>query len=230
MCSEGLESSGKTGFALTAPGATLYQDFDLGLEGVAGSERVLRGLDGSAHKVYNLSGLGAVGQTPDQVKAAGRRIITQFVKDFMDGLGKYRTIVSDTFTAAWAGQRLSDERYVLLEEEFRSMLRAAYLCETTNVILIHHLRQDWAKTADGKSYKGKTWSRDGMDGVANAVQLAIRHRYTAPIRQGELLTPGKFEIDILKCRDNIGLVGQTFPGMDFATLMGMIAPTVDWSK
>jgi hypothetical protein len=41
---------------------------------------------------------------------------------------------------------------------------------------------------------------------------------------------GKFEIDVLKCRDNIGLVGATMPGMDFATLGAIVCPTVDWSR
>lgn len=102
----------------------------------------------------------------------------------------------------------------------------AYASPRTNVILIHHLKPDWKRDSSGKSYKAGTYSRDGMDGIANMVQLAVRQRFVSP--RGDIA--GTFEMDVLKSRDNIGLVGQTFPAVDFVTLCTMVAPEVDWSK
>jgi hypothetical protein len=179
-------------------------------------------------------------QPEHEAKRYAQDVMRRFVADFRKGIAdKVRSLVVDTFTAAWAGQRFarSEDKYIEMETEFKSLIQAAYASPHTNVILIHHMRQDWAKSGDGKSYKAKTWSRDGMDGVPAMVQLALRQRYVQPVpeqKAGEFVTrtfqPGKFEIDVLKSRDNIGLVGQTYPGMDFPTLCGMVCPTVDWSK
>jgi hypothetical protein len=219
-----MEGSGKTHFALSAPRPLTYLDFDFGVEGVAGGT-------GITHKTYDM--LAATWMPEAQAKKHALDVMRGFVADFRAAIAaKERTLVVDTFTAAWAGQRLAraDDKYIEMEAEFKSLVQAAYASPCTNLILIHHLRQDWKRDSAGKSYKGTTWSRDGMDGIANMVQLAIRQRYVAPVKVGMLETPGRFEFDVLKSRDNIGLVGQTYPAMDFATLCGMVCPSVDWSK
>lgn len=219
---EGMEGSGKTHFALSAPGPIRYLDFDYGLEGVMGGDAVDR-------TSYNL--LVDLGSEAEQRRNA-QETMKRFIADWRAAIGKYRTVVADTFTAAWAGQRLarSEDRYVEMEEEFKTLIRQAYDCTTTNVILIHHMRPEFKRDSGGKSYKSGAWSRDGMDGILNMVQLGIRMRYIPPTRIGQLETPGKFEQEIIKCRDNIGLMGQIFSGLDFPTLCTMAAPDVDWSK
>lgn len=237
LSDEGKEGSGKTWFALTAPrGSTLesggglwWLDFDFGLEGVVGAERV------DERRVYDM--LAAEWRHDAEAKRYAKDVMRRFVADFREALAKrVRSLVVDTFTAAWAGQRLArggedGDSYVEYEAEFKSLIQAAYASPHTNVILIHHLARDWKRNQQGKAYKGETWSRDGMDGIANMVQLAIRHRYAPPQKAGDLVvSKGGFEIDVLKARDNIGLVGMTYEAMDFATLCGMVCPTVDWSK
>jgi hypothetical protein len=232
MSSEGEEGCGKTWLGLTAPRPLWWLDFDYGLEGVDGAERV------DEHRTYDL--LAATWQPEAQAKRHAQEVMRRFIADFREALAKKaRSLVVDTFTAAWAGQRLarSDDKWVEMEEEFRSLIRAAYVGHHTNVILVHHLKDDWKKTADGKSYKSGTKSRDGMDTILNMVQLGIRQRYVKPVpeqRAGALVVaqaqPGRFELDVLKCRDSIGIVGQTFPAMDFATLCAMVAPAIDWSR
>jgi hypothetical protein len=218
ISTEGMEGSGKTHFALSAPRPILYLDFDYGVEGVSTDPTLDR-------RSYNLLP-GMLGEAEMQQHVA--REIERFRSDFYDGLGKFRSLVVDTMSAAWAGQRMkNDDKYAVHEEEFKSMIRAAYASPHTNVILIHHLRQDWARNQAGKAYKAQTWSRDGMDGIANAVQMAIKQRYVALLSAA---IPGRFELDVLKCRDNIGLVGQTYVGLDFVTLCTMAAPAIDWSK
>lgn len=228
MSSEGGEGSGKSRFALSAGqgpvnGAvgTRYLDFDYGIEGLPEPP-------GLERKVYNLP-MGVSLDSREDRRVA-QETMHEFLRDFRGALGKFRNLVADTFTAAWAGQRLAnpkDERpYNEMEEEFKGLIRDAYACHSTNVILIHHLKQDWAKSQNGQSYKAQTWSRDGMDGVLNMVQLGIRQRYVPPVGQ----LAGRFELDVLKCRDNIGLVGSTHVGLDFPTLCMMACPAIDWTK
>lgn len=231
VSTEGLESSGKTRFALSAPRPIAYLDFDYGVEGVQESTAP----PPEVHEHYDL--LAAAWQPEAAAKRHAQDVMRKFIEDFRKALAaKMRTVVADTFTAAWAGQRLArggegGDSYVEYEEEFRSLIRAAYASPHTNVILIHHLARDWKRNKDGKAYKGETYSRDGMDGIATMVQLAIRQRYVLPqIAGGVRTTDGRFEIDVLKSRDNIGLTGATMPGMDFPTLCAMVAPSIDWSR
>lgn len=229
LSTEGMEGSGKTRLALSAPRPIWWQDFDFGLEGVEGSDRV------DEHRVYDL--LSAQWMPEAEAKRYARDVMRRFVAEFREGLKRQmRTLVVDTYSAAWAGQRLArggedGDSYVEYEAEFKGLVAAAYAQSVSNVIFIHHLSRDWKRSKDGKAYKGETWSRDGMDGIANMVQLAIRQRYVQPlVSSGAVVTPGRFEIDVLKSRDNIGLVGTTMPGMDFATLGACVQPAIDWSK
>jgi hypothetical protein len=224
ISTEGQEGSGKTDFALrNTPRPVSFLDFDYGFEGLDAA--LLKGVE---RKSFNLLGptLG-LDESAMHKHAAGE--MKRFLFEFAESIRKqYRTIVVDTFTAAWAGQRLSrkDDRYVEIEEEFRTMVRMAYVSPHSNLILIHHVKPDWKRDSSGKSYKAGTFSRDGMDGITTMVQLGIRQRFVQP-KDG---VPGQFEMDILKCRDRHELTGSTFPAMDFPTLCGLVQPGVDWSK
>lgn len=227
LSSEGMEGSGKTRFALTCPRPLWWLDFDFGLEGVEGSDRV------DEHRTYDM--LAAEWKPEAEARRYAQDVMRRFIADFRAALAaKARSLVVDTFTAAWAGQRLarSEDKYVEMEEEFNSLIRATYASPHTNVVLIHHMQRDWKRNKDGKAYKGETWSRDGMDGIINKVQFAIRQRYVPPmvVPGVGMAEAGRFEIDVLKCRDNVGMVGTTLPGMDFPTLCAMAAPLIDWSK
>jgi hypothetical protein len=231
ISTEGMESSGKTDFALSAPRPMTYLDFDYGVEGVARAEP-------EVHKQYDLASAEWLPEA--QAKRHVADVMRGFVADFRKAIAdKTRTLVVDTFTRAWSAQRLarSEDKYADIEEEFLSLVAMAHMSPHTNLILIHHMRQDWKRTVEGKSYKVDTWSRDGMDNILTKVQLGIRQRYIQPIpeqRAGALVVKaavsGRFEIDVLKARDNIGLVGATLPGMTFAELCGIVAPAIDWSK
>jgi hypothetical protein len=233
LSTEGMEGSGKTRLALTAPRPLWWLDFDFGLEGVEGAERV------DEHRTYDM--LAAEWKPEAEARRYAQDVMRRFIADFRAALAApARSLVVDTFTASWAGQRLarSEDKYVEMEEEFNSLIRAAYASPHTNVILIHHMQRDWKRNQQGKPYKGETWSRDGMDSILNKVQFGIRQRFVQPIPEKRLPNgmvteagvPGRFEIDILKCRDNVGLVGTTQPGMDFPTLCSMAAPLIDWSR
>lgn len=224
VSTEGLEGSGKTRWALEGtPRPLTFLDWDWGFEGQP--PELMQGVTR-----YTFDALGATfGQTEEEGKRRTALEVQRFVKEFRAAVeAKVRTLVVDTFTAAWAAQRLAraDDKYVEMEEEFKALVRMAYVSPHTNLILIHHLKKDWARSRDGKSYPSGTYSRDGMDGIATMVQLAIRQRYTPKSSNG----PAKFEIDVLKCRDNIDIVGSTYPSMTFPELCGLVAPAIDWSK
>ena len=232
ISTEGLEASGKSRFALEAtPRPVTYLDFDFGAEGI-GSEAMYAGVTRYA---FDLSGL--IGMSDDEARKRAMPVMQEFLARFREAVGKPGTIVVDTFTAAWAGQRVArnDERYVLYEQEFRSLVKSVMLTDCTSLVLTHHMKPDWKRDAAGKSYKGSTHSRDGMDGVLDLVQLALRQRYVPPVpakmvagRVVEDGQPGRFEMDVLKCRDQVGLTGATMPAMDFRTLCSVVCPGVDW--
>jgi hypothetical protein len=71
-----------------------------------------------------------------------------------------------------------------------------------------------------------------MDNVDNRVQLAVRQAYVPALKgpDGVVITEGKFETTVLKCRDNKALEGETLEGVDWQTLCTMAVPGVDWSK
>lgn len=222
---EGLEGSGKSDFALRGtPRPLTYLDFDNGAEGIAPDVPDL--WDGVTRHAYDLS--MPLGASDTEVQKRTLAVMKEFLAHFRAAVGTARTLVVDTFTAAWAGQRIarSEEKYVVYEEEFRSLVKSVYDTDT-NLILIHHLKPDWKRDSSGKSYKGNTYSRDGMDNVLSLVQLGIRHRYVQPVAKPP--EPGRFEIDVLKCRDQMSLMGVTMPAMDWQTLCTMVCPSVDWS-
>ena len=232
VSTEGLEGSGKTDFALRGtPRPLTMLDFDFGIEGIGGGDPALT--DGVTRYAFDVMGASfgsSEAEATRQIAAEVRKFMAEFRRAIET---KVRTLVVDTFTAAWAGQRVArkEDRYVEMEEEFKALIRLALASPYTNLILIHHLKKDWARSKDGKSYPSGTYSRDGMDGILTMVQLGIRQRYVQPIKNGAaVIEPGRFETEILKARDNVGLVGSVMPSMDFVTLCSVACPSIDWSK
>jgi hypothetical protein len=234
ISTEGLEGSGKTDFLLrNTPRPVVILDFDFGTEGPGTREPALAA--GVTRKELDLTlPAGIRSGTPEAVRHV-RGVMDGFLEEFRKAIGVARTLGVDTFTAAWAGQRLArkdTDSYAIYEEEFKSLIRLAYRSETTNLILVHHMVRDWKRSKEGAAYKGDTYSRDGMDGVLFAVQLAIRQSFGPPmVVAGKKIADGEgFQMDILKCRDNQGLVGTRWPAMSFPELCGIVCPDVDWAK
>jgi len=234
VSTEGLEGSGKTDFLLrNTPRPVVILDFDFGTEGPGTREPALAA--GVTRKELDLTLPAGVRPGSAEATKHIRGVMDAFIEEFRAAIGTARTLGVDTFSAAWAGQRLArkdDSSYAVYEEEFKSLIRLAYRSEYTNLILTHHMVRDWKRNKDGAAYKGDTYSRDGMDGVLFAVQLGIRQSYGPPqVVNGKKVAEGDgFQIDVLKCRDNQGLVGTRFPTMDFPTLCGIVCPEIDWGK
>lgn len=223
---EGLTSSGKTYRALAGvPRPVLLLDFDFGAEGLPAEV-----LDGVEIRQYDTMQGAFLGESEARAQQLVKEEMTKFKADFRAAItgGHFRTIVIDTMSTAWMGQRIArkDDTYAVAEEEFLGLIRAAYK-STVNLTLIHHMATVWARSPDGKPYKKQgVYERIGMDNVDNRVQLATRSRWAEPIAN---VSAGRFETTILKCRDNKALEGETIEGADWQTLCTLAAPSVDWS-
>lgn len=227
MSDEGLTSSGKTHRALAGvPRPVLLLDFDFGAEGLPAEV-----LDGVEIRQYDTMRGAFLGESDARAQQLVKEEMTKFKADFREAItgGKYRTIVVDTMSTAWMGQRIArkDDTYAVAEEEFLGLIRAAYK-SAVNLTLLHHMNTVWARSAEGKPYKKHgVYERIGMDNVDNRVQLATRSRWIEPIPN---VQAGKFETTILKCRDNKLLEGETIEGADWQVLCSLAVPSVDWRK
>lgn len=225
LSTQGLTSSGKTYFALQGvPRPVLLLDFDYGAEGLPADV-----LDGVEVRQYDLLAGTFKGESDARRDQIIREETERFLMDFREAIdtAAYRTIVTDTASVLWSGLRLRyDKNYASAEEVMHSLIRAAYK-SPVNLTLIHHMTTIWARNAEGKSYKKHgSYERMGMENVDNKVQLAIEQRWVPPIPN---VSEGRFEITVLKCRDNKELEGTVLEGVDWQTLCSMAAPSVDWS-
>jgi hypothetical protein len=232
LSTEGLTSAGKTFFALAgAPRPVLLLDFDWGAEGLPAE--VLEGVDIAQFDTMEGAFLG---ESDARVQQLVKAEMARFLADYRKAItgGHYRTVVVDTCSTAWQGQRIArkDDTYAVAEEEFLGLIRAAYK-SNVNLTLVHHLTTVWARSADGKPYKKSgVYERIGMDNVDNRVQLAVRQAYVPALKgpDGGIVTAARFETTVLKCRDSKQLEGETLEGIDWQTLCSLAVPGVDWGK
>jgi len=228
LSTQGLTSVGKSFLALKGvPRPVLLLDFDWGAEGLPAD--VLEGVDIASYDTMEGAFLG---ESEARVQQLVKAEMARFLADYRRAIteGKYRSVVVDTFSTAWQGQRIArkDDTYAMAEEEFLGLIRAAYK-SSVNLTLIHHLTTQWARSAEGKPYKkAGVYERIGMDNVDNRVQMAIEQRWVTP--NAALGVVGRFEATVLKCRDNKPLEGETIEGADWQTLCTLAVPGVDWSK
>jgi hypothetical protein len=231
LSTEGLTSAGKTYFALKGtPRPVLLLDFDFGAEGLPPEV-----LDGVEIRQFDTMQGAFLGESDARAQQLVKEEMTRFKAEFRAAItgADFRTIVVDTNSTAWQGQRIArkDDTYAVAEEEFLGLIRAAYKSDK-NLTLIHHLSTVWARSAEGKPYKKHgTYERIGMDNVDNRVQLAVKQAYTPAVKMdGATITEARFETTVLKCRDNKALEGETLEGVDWQTLCSLAVPDIDWSK
>jgi hypothetical protein len=231
---QGPKGAGKTDIALRGtPRPLTFLDFDYGTEGIGSydNDELLEGVNLIQYDPFRGSYLGQ----DETTQAEGAKPeIDRFLADFRAAIkDKVRTLVVDTFTVAWAAQRLGnpERRWVELDAEFHGLIRSAFISPHTNLILIHHEKKDWAKDASGKSFPSGSYSIDGMENIQTAMQLAIRMQHTPRQEvEGVVIQEPDFTAKILKARDNVDLVGHVEKGKpSFEDLCTLVCPSVDWS-
>lgn len=243
----GLEGSGKTTWALTAPKPLFYMSTDFGDEGIIqkASGQILR----PKRKDYKLDiphDYRAFVEKQETSEARQQRegklanfVHEQFYVPFYTDYEKaikagVRTVVWDNAVDVWEYTRLSvygrnatnrDDLKSEANAKFREMVRLANVHGIV-LIMIQHLKYKFESYYDAngnvKWRQSQTeFEMQGFDKAPFLVTSTLWSKFTPP---------GTFELTVKKCRDNAALVGQTLPANDFETTMAVMIPSVeDWS-
>lgn len=180
----GEEGTGKTSFALSAPGPTMYLNLDTGDEGV-----VDKYLDKEVYRVkYRISPFAGA----DECK----KIWERYKQDFAIALkSDAKTVIVDTATEAWELHRLArfgklaqvlPEHYGPVNREHASLLKDAF-DSNKNLILLHKMTPEYVNKVNTGRLKLK-----GFSDTPYIVQVNI----TTEKEQGE------FYLYVKKCRVN----------------------------
>lgn len=229
LATDGFDKTGKTEFALSAPGPIVVFNLDMGLEGV-----VEKWLDKKVVVVEQFE----IPTFDKQQEYA--KLWSRFYDKFRKAVANQdvRTIFCDTGDDVWALERLAEfgtlnprmtqnertGKYGVLNELYKSLIRMVYFESGKNLILTHKLKKRYVKYKNVKGEENEawdgTWERGGFKEQNYLIQANLRHRFT----QGE-----GFAIDIINCRQNMDLAGYTLTGSEcnFTGLAATIFPNVD---
>ena len=252
----GLEGTGKTHWALTAPKPLFYQGTDFGVKGVIqkAQGQIIRPRDAEGNpKEYKLDipheyrAFVEKKETVDERQTRegllANYVHEHFYKPFYGDFAKaikagVKSVVWDTALEVWENTRLSvygrnatnrDDLKAEANAKFREMVRLASL-NGVNLIMINHLKPKWESYfgADG-SVKWRVTSDYEMQGFDKApflVDVSLWTRMTPAPPGAEDRLPN-FEVVVKKCRDNVEAVGSVLPAMPFEELMGVLIPSVE---
>lgn len=220
----GMERSGKTTLALTAPGPIAYMQLDPGGEDIV--PKIRRRFPKKQLYLAKYFVDVKPGLNPAQVEELATPVWQRFTKDYEAALQQFRTVVVDTATEGWELLRLAEFgkvaqvkpiHYGPVNAEYRRLLRIPYNT-ACNVIFIHKMK---------RTYKNDNWNgeyeRAGFGGTGYEVQAEI------------LLFRDEdgFQAEILNCRQNAELQNEIVPEpmCDFPGIAQLVYPDTsakDW--
>lgn len=234
ILASGEVGTGKTRFALTAPGPILVQSLDKGLEGVV--EPILAEMP---NKEIYVREYDWNPQAEDFSMETAQQLRDRIIADFMHALKHARTIVWDKetdvrsvfqyaeFGGPAEGGNIKD--YDRLNQRYFHLINAVKSHPGVNAIFIQAMKDEWGKGADkvdrdtGKVKKSfeKTGRRirAGFDRMDELVFNELHF-----VREN-----GEFTIQTGKVRQNGTLSDQTFPGMTFAEFGQLLMPDTEES-
>lgn len=246
----GERGTGKTHFALTAPGPILYQSFDWGLEGVI--ERFVK----EGKEIYPVQyewhpgGRKAQDDKGEFNQAYAVELRDKFEEDLYYALDNgARTVVWDKETDIWEMYRYAEfggpsdapKDYPALNQRYMAVINAVK-GYNVNMILIQGMKDEWAtkkKTrADGKVVESPSPSgRRVPSGFGRLDELVFNEMCFK--REGSDFFwdfYADFDPEFGKCRQNASLCGQRFGAddigeMNFAklgTLLNEDTSEEDW--
>lgn len=241
---EGQQKVGKTHLALTAPGPIGIQSLDFGTEGIVekfedDKNIIVREYDLSYDFTIATKGEEAV-QQADEIR---EEYWAPFVRDSEDLFKNCRTVVWDTATEVWEMLRLAyfgkleknpQLAYGPVNAEYKALCRLANT-HRTNFVMIHQQTKVYKNIMEGdklKSIETDEWKRQGNNKIGYLVHTYVEQTFEMPVtnRQGQITTPGKFKTKVLGSRFAPESTGMVLEGVDFETLMSVVAPHVeDWS-
>jgi hypothetical protein len=210
---DGHESTGKTNFALSAPGDIAFFNSDTGIEGVI-------------HKFSREKDIYPYDFCVPAIQEEAKKELKNFTSAWKDiwASNSIRTIVVDTATDLWALFRITEfgrssnvaHLYTPLNAKFRRFLNVAYEHKDKNLLLIHKLKKQYKNDA----FTGD-WERSGFNEIGHYAQIVLKS-----YRDADDFT---FHKQVYKCRQNPELNGMDLEGdmLDFATVAQMVLPETD---
>jgi len=149
MAIDGLEKSGKTHFALSAPAPIAVINTDIGLDGViqkwqSDKEIWVQDVRFSVADFREMK--------PEEAAKAADEIMKKVHAAMKAVLGQARTVIYDNATEIWELVRLSHfgkldqvkpHHYVHPNNEYREIIRSAFDQSTTNLILLHKMANEY---------------------------------------------------------------------------------------
>lgn len=240
----GMEGSGKTSWALTAPKPLLYQSTDFGDDGVIqkAEGQILKPSRGD----YKLDIPHEYRAFVDRKETTDERrqregMLANYIHDkfyipFHDDLvagikAGVRSVVWDNAVDVWEYVRLSvygreatnrDDLKAEANAKFREMVRLANVHGIV-LIMINHLKVKFESyyAPDGTVKWRPSPNEFEMQGFDKAPFLVTASLWT------KFTPPSNFELTVKKCRDRAQYVGETYPAMPFEELMGILVPDVE---
>lgn len=216
VASWGREKSGKNHLGLTAPGPIFGQYFDPG------------GLEGMVEKFLSegkevLSVDYRFNKRNDDQKDA-KAVKAQFIEDYADAL-KFARLIQWDEAEFWEACRFAEfgresakgREYGPLNGEYRGLIQEAYDAGV-NLHLIQKVKEKWEDDKPTGEMKPT-----GFTQAANIVQVNVQHRWS--VEDG-------FTMEIMSCRQNMGIAGQVYPALTWAELGQLVYPDTteeDWS-
>lgn len=217
LCLSGMEKTGKTHFALTAPGPIAFFNTDVGMEGVVG-----KFLEDKEVLVYH----AAVPGDAEKAKEVWSHMYDAYRSVLVDSA--IRTLVVDTATEVWEllryarfGQltQVMPFQYGPVNAEYRKWLRLAYDSQK-NVIMIHKMKPVYINDKRTKDYEPA-----GFSDMKYVMQVNAQTWKDDPedLDEGEAK---EHHIYIKDCRQNTDIEGLTLDGdlCNFPTLAMLVLP------
>ena len=193
---EGLDKTGKSHLALTAPEPIVYIDLDVGTEGVI--EPIMAEKQVLLYQVDQPSKLGSASELINRFASIWKDIQSKASQALQLEGG---TLVIDTFGEAYEICRLAhfgklaqvpSHQYGVAYADLREICRVAYRSKM-NLILLHQL---------GNEFNTGELKYQGWKGVPGEVQTTIRtHRENTP--NGPV-----FSAEVMACRPKMELMGK----------------------
>lgn len=222
---QGLEKTGKDHFSLTAPDPIAMLSFDIGLEGVIEKFNKKKKVYIAEYELLAQPGVASEAD----VEREASKLWNQVVSDFRDAFASpsIRTVIVDTGSELWELKRLSEfgkmsanvQHYGPVNADFRRLLRIPY-DTNKNFAMLHKMKDEWTRGADGKSGKSGKLERAGMKDIGFLLQGNIQTWRDA--NQG-------FHATMLDCRQNPTVNGVDFEGpmCNWATVGSFVFPDSD---
>lgn len=200
----GLEKTGKTHLALSAPAPISYLSLDFGDEGVI--EKFVARKKQIFKAEFKMPAARGNSKAREAMKDQAESVWEDFKSKFLFSLLNARTVIVDTETEAWELIRLArfgkiDQvkpiHYGPVNREYKEVLIKASYEANANVIFLQRLKKEWLNDKATGNYEQAGYSGIPFDVQVNARTFVDEN--------------GRFALYIDNCRQNATLRGVVLP-------------------